>query len=192
MRAFVVYRQVFQRVPTIESASFWKPRFCDGQHSKPVSFSGIFPPNLTEGPVPCTLRKPMQCPRRSGQSRVTMPIFSFCAVVSVALLGLIYFAEGILGSPRQLAVSTNFDGLPKPFKAGHSVEVLTVRQAPAPQASAGEQALAQAPSEVVLPPKEVALTSKSGKTKKAVKVVRTRPRSESYAHVINSNFPRMW
>ena len=120
-----------------------------------------------------------------------MPIFSFCAVVSVALLGLIYFAEGILGSPRQLAVSTNFDGLPKPFKAGHSVEVLTVPQAPAPQASAGEQALAQAPSEVA-PPKKVALTSKSGKTKKAVKVVRTRPRSENHAHVINSNFPRMW
>ena len=117
-----------------------------------------------------------------------MPIFSFCAVVSVALLGLIYFAEDILGPPRQLAISTNFDGLPKPFKAGHSVEVLTVRQAPAPQASPGEQALAQAPSEVV-PPKKVA---KSGKTKKAVKVVRTRPRSESYAHVINSNWPRMW
>ena len=66
-----------------------------------------------------------------------------------------------------------------------------MRQAPAPQASRGEQALAQAASEVV-PPKKVALTSKSGKTKKAVKVVRTRPRSESYAHVINSNFPRMW
>ena len=136
-------------------------------------------------------RKPTRCRRLSDQSRVAMPIFSFCAVVGVALLGLIYFAEDILGPPRQLAVSTNFDGLPKPFKAGHSVEVLTVPQAPAPQASAGEQALAQAPSEVV-PPKKVALTSKSGKTKKAVKVVRTRPRSESHAHVIGSDFPRMW
>ena len=119
-----------------------------------------------------------------------MPIFSFCAVVGVALLGLICFAEGILGAPRQLSVSTNFHGLPKPFKVGHSVEVLTVREAPAPQASAGEQVLAQAPE--VVPPKKVALTSKSGKTKKAVKVVRTRPRSESHAHVIGSDFPRMW
>ena len=135
-------------------------------------------------------RKPTQCRRLSDQSRVTMPIFSFCAVVGVALLGLIYFAEGMLGAPRQLSVSTNFHGLPKPFKVGHSVEVLTVRQAPAPQASAGEQALAQVPE--VVPPKKVALTSKSGKTKKALKVVRTRPRSESHAHVMGTNFPRMW
>ena len=120
-----------------------------------------------------------------------MPILSFCAVVGVVLLGLIYFAEDMLGPSRQLSVSTNFHGLPQPYKVGHSAEVLTVRQAPAPQASAGEQALAQAPFEVV-PPKKVALTSKSGKTKKASKVVRTQPRSESYAHAIDNNFPRMW
>ena len=102
-----------------------------------------------------------RCRPLSGQSRVTMPIFSFCAVVGAALLGLICFAEDILGAPRQLSVSTNFHGLPKPFKVGHSVEVLTVREAPAPQASAGEQVLAQAPE--VVPPKKVALTSKSGK-----------------------------
>ena len=109
----------------------------------------------------------------------------------MALLGLIYFAEEILGPPHQLAISTNFHGLPKPFKAGHSVEVLTARQAPAPQASAGELALAQAASEVVLP-KKVALTNKGRKTKKVVQAVRTRPRSENHAHVIDSNFPRMW
>src|SRR5262245_28353701 len=123
--------------------------------------------------------------------RVTMPIFSFCAIAGVTLLGLIYFAEDALGPPRQLAVSPNFHGLPKPFKAGPSVEVLTAGQAPGPQVSAGEQALAQAPSEVV-PPKKVALTSKSGRTKKAVNVVRKRPPSESYVHVIGSNFPRTW
>ena len=135
-------------------------------------------------------RKPPRCPRLSDQSRVTMPIFSFCAVVGVALLGLICFAEDILGAPRQLYVSTNFHGLPKPFKVGHPVEVLTVREAPAPPASAGEQTFAQAPE--VVSPKKVATASKSGKTKKAVKVVRLRPRSESHAHVIGSGFPRMW
>ncbi len=127
--------------------------------------------------------------RRSDQPTVTMPIISFCAVASVALLGLIYFAEDLFVSSRQLAVSTNFHGLPKPFKADHSPEVLTVRQAPAVQALASEQALAQAPSEVV-PPKKVALTNKGRKTKKTV-VVRTRLRSERYVHVIGSNFPRM-
>ena len=126
----------------------------------------------------------------SDQSRVTMPIFSFCAVVGVTILSLICFAEDILGAPRQLSVSTNFHGLPKPSKVGASVEALTVREASAPQASAGEQGLSQAPE--VVPPKKVAITSKSGKTKKAVKVVRTRPRSESHAHVIGIDFPRMW
>ena len=109
-------------------------------------------------------RKPGQYRRLSDQSRVTMPIFSYCAIVGVALLGLNCFAEGIVGAPRQLSISTNFHGLPKPFKVGHSVEVLTVREATAPQAAAGEQALAQAPE--VVPPKKVALTNKSGKTKK--------------------------
>ncbi len=109
---------------------------------------------------------------------------------SMDVLALICFAEGILGAPRHLSISTNFYGLPKPFKVGHSVEVLTMREAPAPRASAGEQALAQAPE--VVPPKKAALTNKSGKTKKAVKVVRTRPRSENDAHVIGSDFPRMW
>ena len=131
-------------------------------------------------------RKPI---RYSLRSRVTAPLSSFCVVVGVALLGLIYFAEDIFGRPRQLAISTNFHGLPKPFKADPPVEILTVRQAPAPEASSVGQALAQAPSEVA-PPKKVAL-NKGGKTKKAI-VTRTRPRSGSYAHAIGSNVPRMW
>ena len=65
-----------------------------------------------------------------------------------------------------------------------------MREAPVPQASSGEQALAQAPE--VVPPKTTALTTKSGKTKKAVKVVQARPRSQSHAHVIGIDLPRIW
>ena len=88
--------------------------------------------------------------------------------------------------PKLLPEAVRYQG-----RTPHSVEVLTARQAPAPQASAGEQAFAQAPIEVV-PPKKVALTIKSGKPKNATKVVRTRPRSESYAHVVRSDFARVW
>jgi hypothetical protein len=107
--------------------------------------------------------------------------------MGVALLGLIYFAKDMFGPPRQLAVSTDFHGLPKPFKADPPVEILTVHEAPAPEASPVQQALAQAPPQVV-PTTKVA-HKKYGK-KKAV-ATRTRPRSGSYAHVYGGNFPRM-
>ena len=130
--------------------------------------------------------------RYSDRSRVTVPLFSFCAIMGVVLLGPIYFAKNLFGPPHQLAVSTDFHGLPKPFRADPPVEILTVREAPVPEASPVQQALAQAPSQVVpskkVAPKRVAF-NKSGK-KKAV-ATRTRPRSGSYAHVNGSNFPRM-
>jgi len=50
-----------------------------------------------------------------------MPIFSYCVMVGLALLGLIYFAEGLLGTPHQNGISTNFHGMPKPFKNGAPV-----------------------------------------------------------------------
>ncbi len=125
-----------------------------------------------------------------------MPIFSFCAVVGAALLGLICFAEDMLGPPRQLAIVTSFYGLPKPFKADHTVEVQTVREVSSSPASALEQAFAQAPLAVV-PPKKAAPADKSrkitkAKITKAVKVARTRTRSDSYAHMIGNDFTRMW
>ena len=110
-----------------------------------------------------------------------MPIFSYCAIVGTALLSLIYFAENVLGPPRQLAISTNFHGLPKPFKAGESVQVLTVREGPSPKPAAHESSFAQAPS--VMPRKPVALPNK--KTKTTTKVLR--PRSENYARTLHNN-----
>ena len=50
-----------------------------------------------------------------------MSILSYCVMVGLALLGLIYFAEGLLGTPHQNGISTNFHGMPKPFKAGEPV-----------------------------------------------------------------------
>ena len=116
-----------------------------------------------------------------------MPLFSYFAIVGLALLSLIYFAENLLGPPRQLVISTNFYGLTKPFKASKSAEVLTVREAPAPEAAAYENALAQAPSAVV-PRKTVASTGK--KTKKLAKVPRLS--SKRHAHTLHDNVTKIW
>lgn len=45
-----------------------------------------------------------------------MPIFSYFAVVGTALVALLFFADANLEKRGPLAISTNFEGLPKPWK----------------------------------------------------------------------------
>ena len=61
-----------------------------------------------------------------------MPILAYFSVVGSMLLGLLYFAEAKLGPAASLSISTQFHGLPAPFKAKDSVQILTARDAPAP------------------------------------------------------------
>lgn len=61
-----------------------------------------------------------------------MPLFAYFVVVGSVLLGLLYVAEAQLGPPAPLTISTNFHGLPAPWKAPASTPILTVRDAPAP------------------------------------------------------------
>ena len=116
-----------------------------------------------------------------------MPVLSYCAVVGSVLLSLIYFSEALLGPPHQLSISTNFNGLPKPFKLDNGAQILTVRDMPVSRGAAYENALAQTPS-TVAPPKTVALPGR--KTKKSAKVLRTR--RENFAHAAYDNVTRMW
>jgi len=61
-----------------------------------------------------------------------MPLLAYFGVVGAVLLGLLFVAEAQLGPPAQpLSISTNFYGLPPPYKSA-STSVLTVRDAPAP------------------------------------------------------------
>jgi hypothetical protein len=70
-----------------------------------------------------------------------MPLLAYFGVVGAVLLGLLFVAEAQLGPPApSLAISTNFYGLPAPYKAAPT-QVLTVRDAPAPNMAAN--ALAQ-------------------------------------------------
>ena len=59
-----------------------------------------------------------------------MPILAYLSVVGSLLLGLLFVAEGQLGPPTSLSNSTQFHGVPGPWKAKDSTQSLTVRDAP--------------------------------------------------------------
>lgn len=46
-----------------------------------------------------------------------MPFLAYIFVVGSALLGLLFVAEHVSGPPEPMRMSSNFEGLPKPFKA---------------------------------------------------------------------------
>lgn len=60
-----------------------------------------------------------------------MPLLGYFGIVGSILVGLLYVASAQLGPPSRLSVTTDFHGLPAPYKA-QSSPILTVREAPAP------------------------------------------------------------
>lgn len=105
-----------------------------------------------------------------------MPLLAYFSVVGLALLGLLYVAEAQLGPPKSLDISTNFNGVPQPWKAARApAPVLTVRDAPV--ANIGTEAFAQSKVEEAQPPKaEAAATPRKvtrvAKSKRAQKSAR--------------------
>ena len=66
-----------------------------------------------------------------------MPLLAYFGLVGSILVGLLYVAEAQLGPPpKSVGLSTNFHGLPAPYKEASSsrTRILTVRDAPAPPA----------------------------------------------------------
>ena len=61
-----------------------------------------------------------------------MPLLAYFVGVGTILVGLLFVAEAQLGPAKPLDMTTNFYGLPAPYKAA-STPVLTVRDAPAPE-----------------------------------------------------------
>ena len=95
-----------------------------------------------------------------------MPLLAYFSVVGFALLGLLYVAEAQLGPPKSLDISTNFHGVPQPWKAARApVPVLTVRDAPV--ANFGTEASAQSKVEEAQPPKAEATPAPRQVTKVA-------------------------
>jgi hypothetical protein len=101
-----------------------------------------------------------------------MPLLAYFAVVGTALLGLLYVAQAQLGPPKSLDISTNFQGVPQPWKAERApAPVLTVRDAPV--ARLGTEAFAQSKVEEAKLPKAEAASSSSAKVTRAAKSKRS-------------------
>ena len=113
-----------------------------------------------------------------------MPLLAYFGVVGSILAGLLYVAEAQLGPPKTSSVSTNFHGLPAPFKAPASTRVLTAQDAPAPDlstvatvqpAAADARAAARSTTKVA-----------GAKTqKKSTKTVTYKVNRNQYAHTYN-------
>jgi hypothetical protein len=74
-----------------------------------------------------------------------MPIFSYFAVVGSALVALLFLADATLPkSETPVVVSSNFYGMPKPWKPDPAPPVLTATPAPEPD-MASAAVLAAAP-----------------------------------------------
>jgi hypothetical protein len=132
-----------------------------------------------------------------------MPLLAYFGVVGAVLLGLLFVAEAQLGPPaQQLSISTNFYGLPPPYKA-NSTPILTVRDAPSPAMSAPTMpatALAQhtpAPSAAPQPamsgeaPLKIRVTKAPAKPKKTAKQAKP-PRNLFASSGSPSHAHRVW
>ena len=133
-----------------------------------------------------------------------MPLLAYFTVVGAVLLGLLYVAEAQLGPSPSLSVTTNFYGLPAPYKASTSTPILTARDAPAPDMApfafaqstatarpAAGAAVAQsigAPAQTAADTALVKLdkTAAKSKTAKARKIARPVAGPNRYAHSIAS------
>lgn len=98
-------------------------------------------------------------------------------IIGVTLLGLLYVAEAQLGPPKTLSVSTNFYGLPAPYKSENAIPVLTVRDAPAPVPT--EVAVQQLPIELLKP--QAAKLNSQRKPKIAGKIARQKLNPNRFA-----------
>ena len=118
-----------------------------------------------------------------------MPFLAYIFVVGSALLGLLFVAEHVSGPPEPMRMSSNFEGLPKPFKAPPEQPkprpVLTA-EAAAASASANldtkkAEASKPAPAALSASKKHVKSAQASNK-KKATRIVRApREPREVYA-----------
>ena len=115
-----------------------------------------------------------------------MPLLAYFTVVGSVLVGLLFVAEAQLGPPTSLSVSTNFYGVPQPWKP-ESVAILTVREAPAPQIAKSEAAKttvgqsAEAASALAKAAPVEAAPVQEHKVKKARKVVHKAPQRNLFA-----------
>ena len=109
-----------------------------------------------------------------------MPLLAYFGVVGSVLVGLLYVAEAQLGPPTSLSISTNFHGLPAPWKAKPSIAILTVRDGPAPDVAT--TSVVQSAVETQARAPSAAKTASAKKPKKTSKAARQNTSRNLFAH----------
>ena len=85
-----------------------------------------------------------------------MPIFSYFAVVGSVLVALLFAADASLPQRGPLAVSSNFQGLPKAWHPDQAVNSLAAIPAPAPDMTSAAVQAAASPATHIAPAPHIA------------------------------------
>jgi hypothetical protein len=109
-----------------------------------------------------------------------MPLLAYFVVVGSVLVGLLYVAEAQFGPPQPLSISTNFHGLPAPWKAAASSPILTVRDGLAPDMS--KMSVAQSAVEARADASKETKIADERKTKKIRKATKQKAERNLFAH----------
>lgn len=99
-----------------------------------------------------------------------MPLLAYFGLIGSILIGLLYVAEAQLGPPPQtVGLSTNFHGLPAPYKVASATRILTARDAPAPYIAQDEKVAQPAvtPPDMAQAPTKIVVRAKAKKTAKS-------------------------
>ena len=117
-----------------------------------------------------------------------MPFFAYFVGVGAVLVGLLFVAEAQLGPAKPLSMTTNFYGLPAPYKAP-APTVLTVRDAPAPEI---QQAMASAQPQERAPLKIHVTKQATPKKKIAHAPAKPKPNLFAATGAASGNTHRVW
>lgn len=105
-----------------------------------------------------------------------MPIFSYFAVVGSVLVALLFAADATLPQRGPLAISSNFQGLPKSWHPDTTVTSLAALPAPAPDmSSAAVQAAAPPAPHIASVPQPVVVAARAADTAVAEQVAKIEP-----------------
>jgi hypothetical protein len=120
-----------------------------------------------------------------------MPLLAYFCTVGSVLIGLLYVASAQLGPPARLSITTDFHGIPAPYKAPPS-PVLTVRDAPAPDMTGTAVAQPAVAPEPETQPVKTATTAK--KAKKSAKAARHNAGRNLFAETgaLHTKSHRVW
>ena len=117
-----------------------------------------------------------------------MPLLAYFVGVGTILVGLLFVAEAQLGPAKPLTMTTNFYGLPAPYKAP-ATPVLTVRDAPTPEIPQAAMAAARPADQA---PLKIHVTKMPTPKKQVAHPAKPKPNLFASTGTAAGNMHRVW